>query len=245
MHYGLKFSWFISFPAVTTHMDEVIWETQWSNSSFTSGFNPFTISGNHIDPVSRTLGPSDKPNFCLITVVADGFNSLWIKYDPIYDMNPSHFSTDVPHAEALAFSQSVWWKGAQAGTQSPWVFTKGWGEGAWGAAWMDRSNCRAGRSPGEAGREMKEAQMSLCWTSPHSAAFKRREQDAAHVRMSWLLNICLSLCFRTLSISDDGLQAVISHFFSLTGLAYEYLDYLLILKLKCRREKYKIFSEIW
>lgn len=164
-------------------------KTQCSTSSFTEGFNPSIISGNYTDPVSRTLGPSYKPNFCLITVVVVGFNSLWIKYDPVYDMNPSHFSTDVPHSEALAFSQSVWWKGAQAGTQSPWVFTKGWGEGVGGAVWMDRSNCRAGRSPSEAGREMKDAQMSLWWTSRHSAAFKRREHNATHVRMSWLLKI--------------------------------------------------------
>ncbi len=184
------------FPSVSTYMDEVVSENSTSStSSFTEAFNPSITSGNYTDPVSRTLGPSYNSNFCLITVVVVGFNSLWIKYDPVYDMNPSHFSTDVPHSEALAFSQSVWWKGAQAGTQSPRVFTKGWGEGVGGAVWMDRSNCRAGRSPSEAGREMKDAQMSLWWTSPHSAAFKRWEHNTTHVRMSWLYNKCLSLCF--------------------------------------------------
>lgn len=64
-------------------------------------------------------------------------------------------------------------KGAQAGTQSPGGVTKGWGEGAAAPASMDRSNCGAARSPGEAGREMKEAQMSPCWTSPRSAASEK------------------------------------------------------------------------
>lgn len=154
-----------------------------TGSSFTLEFNPSVVSGNFPDPVSGTLGPSYKPNFCLITVVVVGFNSLWIKYDPGNDMNPSHFSTDVPHAEALAFSQSVWWKGAQAGTQSPWVFTKGWGEGAGGAAWMDRSNCRVGRSPGEAGRENERKHR--CHSAEHLfilLLLKRGENTTQHNR---------------------------------------------------------------
>lgn len=97
-------------------------------------------------------------------------------------------------------------KGAQAGTQSPRVFTKGRGEGAGGAAWMDRSNCRAGRSPGEAGRAMKEAQMSLCWTPPRSAALQRPEQETRGRAES---STSASVQFqRRVPESDEGLSGM-------------------------------------
>lgn len=105
-----------------------------------------------------------------------------------------------------------------------------------GAVWMDRSNCRAGRSPGEAGKEIKEAQMSLCWTSLHSAAFKRWEHNATHVRMSWLLNICLTLVFqwRVLGVSWWSVFYYIGpwqewHY----CVNYEYLYFIC----KCQKEK--------
>lgn len=64
-----------------------------------------------------------------------------------------------------------------------------------GVVWMDWSNCRAARSPGEAGSEMKEAQMSQWWTCHHSAALKRWEDNATHVRMRQLIKVHLSLGF--------------------------------------------------
>lgn len=42
-----------------------------------------------------------------------------------------------------------------------------------GPVWKARSNCKAGRHPSEAGREVKEAQMSPWGTSPRSAASKK------------------------------------------------------------------------
>lgn len=70
-------------------------------------FNSTVLRSNYTDPVSRTLGPSFKPSFCLITVVVAGFRALWIKYDPVYVRNPHRFSTDVPapHWGSGLFSQ--------------------------------------------------------------------------------------------------------------------------------------------
>lgn len=110
---ALIWFWMIYFKSGPTHL-------KLCEKSFTGGLNPSIISRNQPDPVSGTLGPSYTPNFCLITVVVVGFNSLWIKYDPVYDMNPSHFSADVPHTEALAFSPSVWWKRGSGWNTKPW-----------------------------------------------------------------------------------------------------------------------------
>lgn len=170
--------------------------TQCPTSGSSGEFNPWLISGNYTDPVSRTLGPSYKPNFCLITVVVVGFNSLWIKYDPVYDMNPSHFSTDVHHTEALAFSQSVWWKGGSGWNTKPLSFHKRLRREEL-EGWCERIGLIA-ELEGVLVRQVEKWKKHRCHSDEHLLVlllFKRREDKANSHRMSWLLKICPRLCF--------------------------------------------------
>lgn len=74
--FGIKLIQEPPSPSVTTHLDAEVVTPNAPVADSLEDLNPSIIGGNSAVPVHRPVGLSYNPNFCLITVVVVGFNSL-------------------------------------------------------------------------------------------------------------------------------------------------------------------------
>lgn len=111
-------------------------------------------------------GPSYKPkflpNYCCCCWVQCIVNKIWPR---LWHESKALLNRCPPRRGTGLFSECLVKRGLRLEHKALTLSQRAEERGARGAVWKDRSNCRAGRSPGEAGRGMKEAQMSLWWRS--------------------------------------------------------------------------------
>lgn len=153
LNYGMSFP-----PGVTTYMDKVVPASSFTQGVGGGGFTPSIISGKlswsrQQDPGPQ-LQPTFLPNYCCCCCWVQLFvNKIWPRLGheskPLLNRCPPRRGTGL-FSECLVKRGSGW-------NTKPFEFSqKAEGRRAGGEAWMDRSNCRAGKTPGEAGREIKK-----------------------------------------------------------------------------------------
>lgn len=140
-----------------------------------AGTSPAALLGELIRPGPQ-LQTKILPNYCCCCWVQLFVNKIWPR--PWHESKPL-LNRCPPRRGTGLFSECLVKRGLRLEHKALELSQRAEERGAGGAAWKDRSNCRAGRSPGVAGREMKEAQMSPWWTSSRCDAFKRWEHNEA------------------------------------------------------------------